>query len=503
MAAVVLTSFIAARASRADTLQVGPNQAYATPCAAIAAAKPKDQIEIAPGTYTDSCAITLAGLTLRGKGGQPKIDLSGTDHPAQYKAIYVIAADDVTVEGLELTGAHITDDNGANAAGLRVEAKGLTVRGCNIHDNQNGILGGSAGTLTIEHTEFHDNGLGDGCNQDGCTHNVYVGGIDTLYFRFNWSHRIATDTADKGHLLKSRAKANYILYNRLTGEDGFDSYEINLPNGGLAVVVGNQVEKGSHAGNSTLLSWGEEGASNPDKRVFLVNNTFVNDYGSGKFLNVSGATLSAHNNIFAGAGSVGSPSTLSADNWIGSDPSFIDRIHFDYHLKAGSPAIGQGVEPGMADQFSLMPASEYVHPLGERARPSAHDLGAFESGTNSNGTAQDGGVAGAQDAARPAPTAGTGAAGVQSIAGRGADAGGAGAAGVAGVGGASGAAAVAGNSAATAAAGGGEAQPGHAADGCKCALPGVPRSGGGVGLGWLSAWLLVWRRLRRRRENAH
>jgi hypothetical protein len=499
LAVVVLSSFIAARVSRADTLQVGPNQAYATPCAAIAAANPKDQIEIAPGTYTDSCSITLAGLTLRGQGGQPKIDLSGTDHPAQYKAIYVIAADDVTVEGLELTGAHISDANGANAAALRVEAQGLTVRGCNIHDNQNGILGGSAGTLTIEHTEFHDNGLGDGCNQGGCTHNVYVGNIDTLYFRFNWSHRIATDTADKGHLLKSRARANYVLYNRLTGEDGFDSYEIDLPNGGLAVVVGNQVEKGSHAGNSTLLSWGEEGATNPDKRVFLVNNTFVNDYGSGKFLGVSGATLSAHNNIFAGAGSLGSPGTLSADNWIGSDPLFIDRVHFDHHLKVGSPAIGLGVEPGMADQFSLVAASEYAHPLGERARASAHDLGAFEYGTSSNGTAQDAGVAGAQDAARPAPAGGMGAAGMQSAAGQAGVAGRAGSPGVAGAGGSSGAAALAGTSAV--AAGSGGAQPDHAADGCNCAMPGVPRPGAGSGLGWLSAWLLV-RRLRRRRENA-
>jgi hypothetical protein len=455
---VVLMSFALARVSRADTLQVGSGQTYATPCAAIAAAKAKDQIEIAPGNYTDSCAITLAGLTLRGQGGQPKIDLSGTDHPAQYKAIYVIAADDVTVDGLELTGAHISDANGANAAALRVEAKGLTVRGCNIHDNQNGILGGSAGTLTIEHTEFHDNGLGDGCNQGGCTHNVYVGAIDTLYFRFNWSHRLATDTADKGHLLKSRAKVNYILYNRLTGEDGFDSYEIDLPNGGLAVIVGNQVEKGSHAGNSTLLSWGEEGASNPDKRVFLAHNTFVNDHGSGKFLGVSGAALTAHNNIFAGAGSVGSADTLSADNWVGSDPSFIDRANLDHHLKAGSPAIGQGVDPGTADQFALTAVSEYVQPLGERARATAHDLGAFEYGTKPAGIAQDGGVAGA-----PA-VAGTGA--------------------------------PAAAAAAAAADGGGAAQSAHAAKGCNCTLLGAPRNGSHLGWSWSLAWLLARRRRR-------
>ena len=113
--------------------------------------------------------------------------------------------------------------------------------------------GGTTGTLTIEHSEFANNGLGDGCNAGGCTHNVYVANVDRLNFRFNWSHRIATDTMDKGHLLKSRAKLNYILYNRLSGEDGFDSYEIDLPNGGNAVITGNVIEKGPHAENRIAI----------------------------------------------------------------------------------------------------------------------------------------------------------------------------------------------------------------------------------------------------------
>jgi nitrous oxidase accessory protein NosD len=191
LASALATSLHVERASAA-LLEVGAGKSYATPCAAIAAAKPNDEIVVSPGTYTDSCAIAVAGLKLRGVGGQPKVDLSGSDHPAQYKGIYVVTADDVTIENLELTGAHISSDNGENAAGIRVEGKGLTVRGCKIHDNQNGILGGTSGTLTIEHTELFHNGLGDGCNSDGCTHNVYVANIDTLNFRFNWSHGIAT-----------------------------------------------------------------------------------------------------------------------------------------------------------------------------------------------------------------------------------------------------------------------------------------------------------------------
>lgn len=380
----------------AETLEVGTGKSYASPCQAVAAAKPNDLIVISAATYTDSCSLAVQGLTLRGVDGQPKIDLSATDHPAQYKGIYVIDAADITIENLELTGAHISVDNGANAAGLRVQAAGLTVRGCNIHDNQNGILGGTTGTLTIEHTEFANNGLGDGCNQGGCTHNLYIANIDTLNFRFNWSHRIATDTSDKGHLLKSRAKNNFILYNRLTGEDGFDSYEIDLPNGGLAVLIGNLIEKGTKAGNGSLFSWGEEGVSNPDKRVFVASNTFVNDFSSGKFINAAGATIVAHNNLFVGPGAASSSGASSADNLTG-DPSFVDRAAYDYHLREGSSAIGKAVDPGMADQLSLKPVSEYAHPLREVARTKADDVGAYEysTGTVTAGSPASGGTSGA------------------------------------------------------------------------------------------------------------
>ena len=405
-AAAITATLLSTSVARAATRSVGPSQAYATPCDAVAAAQPGDEIDIAPGTYTDSCSITVASLTLRGVGGRPKIDLSGTDHPAQYKGIYVIDADDVTIENLELTGAHISDTNGANGAGLRVEATGLTVRGCDIHDNQDGILGGTTGTITIERTEFFNNGLGRGCDLGGCTHNVYISNIDTLYFRFNWSHHIATDTPNKGHLLKSRAKANYVLYNRITGEDGFDSYEIDLPNGGLAIVVGNEIEKGAASGNSTLLAWGEEGATNADKRVYVVSNTFVNDFTGGTFMGLSGATLVAHDNLLVGPGKGASTGSLSADNLSAIYPLFVDRRGYDYHLDANSPAIGKAVDPGMADQFSLVATSEYAQPADSVARTSAHDVGAFEYAASGPGTAdagtgdEHGGVAAMADASR-------------------------------------------------------------------------------------------------------
>src|SRR5277367_5466050 len=110
--------------AEAATITVGPGSTYdyATPCAAIAAAMPNDTVEVTAGTYTDTCSIAVAGLTVKGVNGQPKIDLTG-ETPYGEKAIYVIDADGVTLENLELTGAVISAAEGENGAGVRIEAQ--------------------------------------------------------------------------------------------------------------------------------------------------------------------------------------------------------------------------------------------------------------------------------------------------------------------------------------------------------------------------------------------
>jgi hypothetical protein len=390
---VASLTFAGAGSARASVLTV-PGQ-YPTPCAAIAAAKANDEVDVGPGTYTDSCEINVAGLTVKGVGGQPKIDLSGTNHPADYKGIYVVQADNVIVENLELTGANIADAEGGNAAGLRITGHDVVVRSCYIHDNQNGILAApvvDGGTITIEYTELSHNGLGDGCDQSGCTHNVYVSKdsstvrYDKTVFQFNWTHDLASDTADKGHLLKSRSRETDVLYNRITGETGHDSYEVDIPNGGVGIVVGNVIEKGPNADNSILLDYGEEGIDLPSTDLYVVSNTFVNDFTSSTFIEVaSGATLTAHDNLFFGPGTLASTGSLSADNLATSAPLFVSASTFDYHLTAGSPGIGKAIAPGTAGSFSLLPVFEYVQPLGSTPRKADHDLGAFEYTTAGDG----------------------------------------------------------------------------------------------------------------------
>ncbi|MCA1662730.1 MAG: right-handed parallel beta-helix repeat-containing protein [Myxococcales bacterium] len=372
--------FVVTGAAAGNVLRVGPGEAYARPCDAVAAAQPGDEIDVAGGTYTDSCEINVPKLVVKGVGGRPVIDLSGTDHPADWKGIYVVQADGVRLENLELTGAHIPADYGENGAGVRIAANDVVISGCYIHDNQDGILGSppsnNAGTVTIERTELSHNGLGNGCfDGNGCTHNVYIGHFGKLVFQYNWSHDIAVD----GHLVKSRAAESDILYNRISGQDGGESFDIDLPNGGLAILVGNLIEHGRNANNRIIVDYAEEGLANPDHRIYAAYNTMVDDRGGATFFNVAGGgALTAHDNILVGSGAPSNLGALPGDNLVGADAQLVDAAHYDYRLAAASPAIGAAVAPGEVDGRSLVPTAQYAHPTSSATRAAASNLGALQ-----------------------------------------------------------------------------------------------------------------------------
>ncbi|HEV8247117.1 MAG TPA: MYXO-CTERM sorting domain-containing protein [Polyangiaceae bacterium] len=401
--AVAAAALSASGAAAAGTLTVGPGMQYAAPCAAFAAATDGDTIEIdAAGNYDgDVCAIAKNNLTIVGVNGRAKIDAAGKD--AQGKAIWVVQGSDTTIENIELSGATVTDMNGA---GIRQEGKNLTVRGCYFHDNEDGILAGDvAGSeILIEYTEFDHNGAGD-----GYSHNLYINHVAKLTFQFNWSH-----SAQIGHLLKSRAAETYVLYNRLSGEsDGSESYEIDVPNGGKTYVIGNLIEQGTQTDNPSLLSYLEEGANanNPSNELFVVNNTFVNDLGSGTFVTVGdSATTPAvlANNIFFGGGTITNQAgAQQSHNESGASSCLVDAAAFDYHLLGGTPCVDAGADPGDGDGFALLPAFQYVHEAARESRTSqgAIDIGAYELGGGTAGTA---GASGASGGSAGTSTGGSG-----------------------------------------------------------------------------------------------
>ena len=363
--------------ANATTRQVGPGKTFATPCAAIAASVAGDIIEVDTSvTYTgDVCAWTTNNLTIRGVGGgRAHIDAGGQN--SQGKGIWVISGTNTTVENIEFSGAHVVDQNGV---GIRQQGDNLTLRNCYFHDNDEGILtdGSLSSTITIEFSEFAFNGFGD-----GQSHNVYIGNIGKLIFRYNYSHH-----AKIGHLLKTRAAQNFVLYNRLNDEaTGTSSYQIDIPNGGLSYVIGNLIEQGPLNDNSTFIAYLEEGTNpgNPSAQLFVINNTFANDAGSGTFISpaAGAAPVVIKNNIFFGPGTVTSQaSAIKANNFIGN-ASFVNAAGFDYHLLASSPAINAGVDPGADGAFSLSPVFQYVHPACAEGRTLSGtiDIGAYEFG---------------------------------------------------------------------------------------------------------------------------
>ena len=356
--------------SAARILRVGPTRSLTKPSAATATAQDGDVIEIDAGQYdNDFVTWNRNKLTLRGVGG--RAHLHGTTLIGNGKAIWVMRGTDVRVENIEFSGAQVNDENGA---GIRAEGNGLTVCNGYFHDNEDGILGGG-GHVLIEYSEFAFNGLGD-----GQTHNIYIDGADRFTLRYSYSHH-----AKIGHNVKTRAPENFILYNRIMDEvSGTASYAVDMPDCGASYLIGNLIQQGLDTDNSTMISYGAEGCNNPSRQLYVVNNTLVNDLGSGGFLFVrSGTTGKITNNIFVGSGTLvsGQAGLLVSPNLLPpGSAGLVDRVNFDYRLTAGSAARNAGVDPGSVNGIDLTPRNQYVHKASTQARPedATIDLGAYE-----------------------------------------------------------------------------------------------------------------------------
>lgn len=374
-----------ASSASAATLSVGPGKTYATPCKAFAAAKTGDLVEITGNTtYSgDVCGIYPSNLTIRGVNGRPKIDAAGRN--AMGKGTWVVVGNNVVVENVEMYGAKVPDQNGA---ALRLEGTNFTLRSAFLHDNENGILTGANlnSNILIEYSEFGHNGYGT-----GYTHNLYIGNVGNLTFRYNYSH-----DAHVGHNLKSRARVNTIAYNRFsslnagqTGSTaaGKPSYEIDLPNAGTSYVIGNVIQQPASNNNPTLLAYGEEGASNPGHDLYVVNNTFLNDNSSSGTFVMVGAQVSKkvllQNNIFGGTGTLTTQvGAVEKTNYRALAPGFVNRAAWDLRPTANGLVANAGSTPGTsATGVSLKPGAAYKHVASGSTRRTVNtiDIGAYES----------------------------------------------------------------------------------------------------------------------------
>jgi len=362
--------------------QVGTGQTFTAPSQVASSVADGDTVNILAGTYpSDVTNWTANDLLLRGIGGMAHLESNGLAWGE--KGIWVIQGDRTTVDHIEFSECSVPDQNGA---GIRLEGHHLTVRNCYFHDNENGILAGTVdpSTIRIEHTEFDHNGFGD-----GQSHNLYINNVDSLIFRYNYSHH-----AHVGHELKSRAHVNMIEYNRFSNEaTGDASREIDLPNGGTTYLIGNVIQQGLLAENSNLVGFGLEGLSNPTPHeLYAINNTLVNERSAGSFFSIASATaFKAYNNILAGQGQFMANAFPLQTDTAGNlkEPlialvGFANPTNYDYHFAGDSPAQNIGIPAGLSSSgYPLVAWDEYAHPLGrtERCQHALLDAGAFESCT--------------------------------------------------------------------------------------------------------------------------
>lgn len=251
----------------AATLNAGPNEAYATPSQAIAAALPGDTVHIAAGTYSDCAVWRTDNLTIEGEGAATVL----TDAVCGDQGILVVNAPHATVRNLTVSNAAIAEGNGS---GIRDNSEHLIVENCTFRDNQDGILtyGNGRGELTVRNSTFEGNGA---CLPNkGCAHGIYAGSLGLV--RIEGSRFYDTKV---GHHIKSRARRTEVVNNIIEdGPNGTSSYLIDLPNGGALMMTGNTIQKGPRTQNpSAAVTIGEEVHVPPASAIVISGNTFRND----------------------------------------------------------------------------------------------------------------------------------------------------------------------------------------------------------------------------------
>ncbi len=289
--AVILASLLAGSpAAHAATLEVGPGKDFARIEQANEKAAPGDVIlvyALEGGKPYEGTAVYVRrpGVTFRGVAGSGRVRVSGdgfvySGRGSTPRAIFQFnrGTDGCVLEGFELSGAHNATHNGA---GVRInQASDVTIRRCDVHHNDMGIMSNGDGTpdagrnQTIEHCTIHHNGSFD---DPGFNHNLYLGGT-SVTLRFCEVHSSLT-----GHNVKSRAHFNRIEYSYVHDSanrefDLVDAADTARPNS-HAVLVGNVIAKDPDCrGNRAVIHFGQDGGRAHDGTLHLVHNSIASPF---------------------------------------------------------------------------------------------------------------------------------------------------------------------------------------------------------------------------------
>lgn len=360
--AVVLCLGFGVAAAAAENAVVGPAEGPKALADAVARAKDGDTLELLPGEYTGTLLFEKRRLTLRGMG---KVVVKGDGRIGAAKALWLVRGGDVTIDNIEFRGARSSDGEGS---GVRLEGGRLTLRNCVLFDNEHGLSTSSdeQAEVVIERSVF---GMAPK-TVGGLYHLLNVGRIGKLSItgsRFQQGF--------EGHLIKSRARENFIGYNFIhDGQRGGASYEIDIANGGRATIIGNVIGQGVDNQNPVLVAYGAEGPAWPENVLLLAHNTMVNyawlpAWFLRSFLDrlPPGAEVHAINNLIVGPGVFwfGSPGHFEGNRHVTAG-MLRDIDTYGFELPPDSMWRHSGVDPRRIAGHDLSPRFEFEWPVGGR-----------------------------------------------------------------------------------------------------------------------------------------
>lgn len=355
----------------AATLVIGPERQPATFAEALDKARDGDEIVLLPGTYKGVTAVVEhKQLTIRGEGKtRPVILFDGK--LASGRALFVVKGGAIRLENLEFRGARAADGDGA---GVRFESGRLEIVRCAFYDNEHGLVTGNTrdAELSVLESEFaHAPRVVGGLN-----HLLYVGTIG----RFTLSGSRLFNGFE-GHLVKARSRETHILYNMIRdGRAGEASYEVDLPSGGRATLIGNVIGQSPGSQNPVLVSYGSEGKVWDENSLVLSHNTLISEgWRPAWFLRVHrdrvpgmGEAL-ALNNLVVGSGVFELGALGAGVRFIGNRPATLgmlaDVVTGAFELPPDSFWRGLVPDPRQATGSDLAPKAEFEWPARLRAIP--------------------------------------------------------------------------------------------------------------------------------------
>jgi hypothetical protein len=417
------------------------NVSSADSYAKIEAARAGDEVVIAPGTYGFRLYFSIAAspdqpIVIRAQdpANKPVWDLSATlveNAPGSYTAgdrgrggWQFSGASNYRISGIVFTGCRTA---GHNSAAIRYYngSTNLYFKDCVFRLNDNGITGGTQESeATVEFCEFDRNG-NTAASLSAPTHNLYIyGGVFAL--RFCYVHDSVQ--AQNFHIRSRISTLEYNWFARAKSYEGDLMTDDDFSGSGAftqtMLVRGNVFVQSAAPDNNSqvVVAYNDSRVANDAMSLRVINNTFVGNGGNAAFVHLSnadgtGMSAEVSNNLIFGTTrptlveNAGSGSVNGRNNWLitnasagpltgsvrSATPGFRNPAAKDFTLAPGSAAIGAA-----SGTVAGLPGLEYFQNETTarmyRIRPSAYDIGAFESSTAGNGT-------GPYDAApRPAMT---------------------------------------------------------------------------------------------------